>query len=161
MKFLLLKQIILGKYPVVCKWVYKCKLRTNGSLKEFKGRLVAKGYIQQEEIDYSDTFLPVAKLNIVRCLLALADSQDWCLQQIDVNNAFLHRDLHEEVYVMMPPSFAQLNDTFVCKLSKSLYGLNKHLSNGFLKSLLPYLPIASSNQNKIILSTPRPQFLLL
>jgi hypothetical protein len=115
-----------GCKPVGCKWVFKKKLRADGTIEKYKARLVAKGYTQKEGEDFFDTYSPVARLTTIRVLLSLAASHGLLVHQMDIKTAFLNGELDEEIYMEQPDGFVlQGQERKVCKLKKSLYGLKQ------------------------------------
>ncbi|KAM2852430.1 hypothetical protein PS2_028426 [Malus domestica] len=113
--------------PVIgVKWVYKMKLNLDGSVQKNKARLVAKGYSHKPGVDFNETFAPVARLDTIRTLIALAAKKGWKLHQLDVKYAFLNGVLEDEVFVEQPQGFT--NQEFpekVYTLRKALYGLKQ------------------------------------
>jgi Reverse transcriptase (RNA-dependent DNA polymerase) len=88
--------------------------------------LVAKGYTQIYDINYDETFAPVAKMNTIRTIISCAVNFDWNIHQLDVKNAFLHGDLKEEVYMELPSGFDNEQVAGkVCRLKRFLYGLKQ------------------------------------
>lgn len=113
-----------GEQAIPCMWRYVLKVYADGSIERFKARLVIKGCSQRKDIDYKETFSPVARVATIRTLLSAAAKQNMVLRQMDVSTAFLYGNLEEEIYMKQPPGYIQ-DPTKVCKLNKSLYGLKQ------------------------------------
>ena len=114
-----------NKRALSSKWVYKVKYRPYGSIERYKARLVIRGFQQIKDKDYKHTFSPVAKLTTVRVFIALATAKGWPLHELDINNAFLHGFLDEEVYMYPTEGYDKARAGQVCKLERSLYGLKQ------------------------------------
>ena len=113
-----------GHRPIGLRWVFKLKKNEAGAVIKHKARLVAKGYVQQPGIDFDEVFAPVARMESVRLLLALAAHERWPVHHMDVKSAFLNGVLEEEVYVTQPPGFViPGQEGKVLRLKKALYGL--------------------------------------
>lgn len=116
-----------GKTAIRCKWVYKVKFRSDGTVERYKARLVAKSYTQQAGVDYLNTFSPAAKLVSVKLMLAIYVVKNYTLTHLDINNAFLYGDLAEEIYMKAPKGLItdKEQQDLVCRSHKSLYGLKQ------------------------------------
>ncbi|GJZ15756.1 putative ribonuclease H-like domain-containing protein [Tanacetum coccineum] len=111
---------------ITLKWIYKVKLDEIGGILKNKARLVARGYRQEEGINFEESFAPVARLDAIRIFLAYAAHMNMIVYQMDVKTAFLNGILREEVYVSQPDGFVdQDNPNHVYKLKKALYGLKQ------------------------------------
>lgn len=115
----------LGKNVVGCAWKYKVKFNPNGIVNKPKSQLVAQGFTQVEGVDYHESFSLVAKRQTICILIHLATVNHWPLHHIDINNAFLHGYLSEEIYMCPPPGYSKAKPGEVCKLNRFLYGLKQ------------------------------------
>ena len=116
----------IGRKSIGCKWIFKIKYNANGSVERYKARVVAKGYAQKEGIDYNETFALVAKMTSICTLLAFAIIEDLKVHQMDVKTTFLNGNLEEEIYMDQPEGYVSKGqESLVCKLSKTLYGLKQ------------------------------------
>lgn len=121
-----LTELPAGKKPIGLKWVFKLKKDSAGEVIKHKARLVAKGYVQRAGIDFDEVFAPVARLDSVRMMLAIAAHAGWDVHHLDVKSAFLNGNLDEEVYVTQPPGFVRDgHEHKVLRLHKALYGLRQ------------------------------------
>jgi len=88
-----------GKKPISLKWVFKVKRKPDGTIAKHKARLVVRGFMQREGLDYTEVFTPIARIEIIRIVVVLAHSRGWNMWQLDVKSAFLNGLLKDEVYV--------------------------------------------------------------
>ena len=119
---------LLVENIIGCKWLFRNKLDESGVITRNKAKLVAKGYNQEEGIDYKEktNFAPIARLEAVRLLLAFACMSGFKLFQMDVKSAFLNGIINDEVYVEQPPGFEDhQHPNHVYKLKKALYGIKQ------------------------------------
>ncbi|RVX21294.1 Retrovirus-related Pol polyprotein from transposon RE1 [Vitis vinifera] len=137
---------------VGCRWIFKTKLHSDGSIERHKARLVAQGFSQVHGLDFGDTFSPVVRPATIRIILSLAVTSGWRLHQLDVKNVFLHGFLNEEVYMEQPPGYTDSQfPQHVCRLKRALYGLKQaprawfHRFSSFLLKLGFYSSQADSS----------------
>ena len=137
--------------PIGVKWVFWVKKDSEGRILRYKARLVDKGYAQREGIDYGEIFLPVARMESIRILIAIAAQEEWKLHHLDVKTAFLNGEIKEEIYITQPDGFeVKGKEDHILKLQKALYGLKQAprawnsklnevlLKKGFVRSKCDY-----------------------
>jgi hypothetical protein len=88
-----------GHNAIILKWVFKLKRDEAGAIVKHKARLVARGFVHREGINFDDTFTLVAQMESVRLLFALTAQEGWHVHHMDIKSVFLNGDLNEEVYV--------------------------------------------------------------
>ncbi|GJU87479.1 retrovirus-related pol polyprotein from transposon TNT 1-94 [Tanacetum coccineum] len=121
-----LKTLLKCQKAIGVQWVYKAKKKAKGEVEKYKARLVEKGYKQKHDIDYEDVFAPVARLETIRIIIAIAAQYRWKIYQMDVKSAFLNGLLKEEVYVEQPEGYvSKSHEDKVLRLKKALYGLKQ------------------------------------
>lgn len=114
-----------GRKALPSRWVFKIKRTSSGAVDKYKSRVVAKGFMQKEGVDYNEVFAPGSNLASLRLLLSIAAADDLDIHQFDVKTAFLNGDLSEEVYMLPPPGVKGPRGQPVWRLRKALYGLKQ------------------------------------
>ncbi|GJS39290.1 retrovirus-related pol polyprotein from transposon TNT 1-94 [Tanacetum coccineum] len=111
---------------ITLKWIFKVKIDELGGVLKNKARLVARGYHQEESIEFEESFAPVSRLEAIRIFIAFAAHMNMVVYQMDVKITFLNGILREEVYVSQPDGFVDPeNPNHVYKIKKALYGLKQ------------------------------------
>nr|GEY29421.1 retrovirus-related Pol polyprotein from transposon TNT 1-94 [Tanacetum cinerariifolium] len=136
-----------GHKAISSKWVYKIKYFPNGKVERYKASLVIRGFDQKERVDYKHTFSLLEKAATVRVLIAIATAKGWPIHQLDINNAFLHGFVEEEIYMKPPEGYTKVSQGQVCKLNKSLYGI-KQASRQWNQELSKFLVTLGFIQSK-------------
>ena len=115
-----------NKKAIEVKWVFKTKVKPSGEIAKYKARLVAKGFLQKPGLDFNEVYAPIARIETVRLIVAIASMRKWTVSQLDVKSAFLNGPLEEEVYTRQPPGYEKIGmEDKVMKLNKALYGLKQ------------------------------------
>ena len=117
----------LNKPVITSKWIFKKKKGASGKVEKYKARVVARGFMQEEGVDYTETYSPTVRLESIRLMLAAAAANGWHMEQMDVTTAFLYAELEEEVYLESPEGMFEDQDMSgkVLRLWRALYGLKQ------------------------------------
>ncbi|GJU42078.1 integrase, catalytic region, zinc finger, CCHC-type containing protein, partial [Tanacetum coccineum] len=118
----------IGRNIIAVKWIWKNKTGAENKVIQNKSRLIAKGYGQEEGINFKESFAPVARLEAIRIFMAYAAYKNFPIYQMDIKTAFLNGPLKEEVFVRRPDGFVDPDfPNHVYRLMKTLYGLKQAL----------------------------------
>lgn len=114
------------KRSIIVKWMFKTNLKPYGFIDKHRARLVAKGFLQQEGLDYDEVFALVAIMETMRLIISIASWKNWKLWKLDVKSAFINGPLDEEVFVLQPLGFiCKGEDQKVLRLKNDLYSLKQ------------------------------------
>ena len=108
-----------------CHFVFAIKRKADGSIDKFKARLVADGNTQKHGVDFNRVFATVVKALTIRLVLAIAAVRNYNLTSLDIRQAYLQATIDEDLYMRVPPGINSGNNSLVCKLRRSLYGLKQ------------------------------------
>ena len=115
-----------AEHIIGTKWIFRNKTDKEGNVIHNKARLVAQGYSEMARVDYDETFAPIAHMESIRILLALACQLKFKLYQMDVKTTFLNGLLKEDVYMAQPKGFIDPHfSNHLLYLKKALYGLKQ------------------------------------
>jgi hypothetical protein len=152
------------RHAISCKWTYQLKYYSAGHIDRYKAQLVARGFIQRYDIDYTKTFSPVAKFDSILTLLSIVVVEDLDLTQSDFRTAFLHGTLDEELYMIQPSYFEDaVHPNYICRLQKSIYDLHQASrvwNKRFTSFLAKYNLIATHQDPCVYRSATAPLILL-
>ena len=111
-----------GAKTIGFKWIFKRKLKQDGSIEKYKARLVAKGFKQRNDVDYFDAFAPVTRITSIKVLITLAFIHNLVIHQMDVKTTFLNGNLEEKIYMEQPEGCVVLE-----KEKKCVSWLNRYI----------------------------------
>ena len=123
-----------GRKALACRWVLTVKRNEQNQIVRHKARLVIKGFLQVEGIDYNETFAPTVRYKSIKYLLAIAAQENLEIKQMDFDTAFLNAELKELIFMKVPEGYKhKVPLGYVLKLNRALYGLKQAPREWYLK----------------------------